>query len=102
MTERLYKKSEYEKSQDLRNAFYFDFVLLCFDIYCAFIYNVYIHYSFCRFSRGNGEYPGANKELTLKAGIPRPWVEARQIWLTEELQVPSTAPPPEEPLCFYN
>lgn len=56
---------------------------------------------FCRFSRGNGEYPGANKELTLKAGIPRPWLEARHIWLRAELQGPSTAPPPEEPLCSF-
>ena len=48
-----------------------------------------------------GSILGPIKKLTLKAGIPRPWVEARQIWLRAELQVPSAAPPPEEPLCSF-
>lgn len=71
-------------------------VLLYIYIYCKYI----THAVVLAEELGQG-ISWANTELTLIAGIPRPWAEARQIWLRAELQVPSAAPPPEEPLCSF-
>lgn len=71
-------------------------MLLYIYIYCKYI----THAVVLAEELGQG-ISWANTELTLIAGIPRPWAEARQIWLRAELQVPSAAPPPEEPLCSF-
>lgn len=104
ITEHLYKKSlNIRKVEicEMHSTFFFSLLfshLLCFYIYilCKYI----THAVVLAEELGRG-ISWANTELTLIAGIPRPWAETRQIWLRAELQVPSAAPPPEEPLCSF-
>lgn len=105
ITEHLYKKSlDIRKVEicEIHSTFLF-FFRCCFHIYCAFIYIYckYITHAVVLAEELGQGISWANTELTLIAGIPRPWAEARQIWLRAELQVPSAAPLPEEPLCSF-
>lgn len=108
ITEHLYKKSlDIRKVEicEMHSTFLFFFPLLFSHLLCFYIY-IYIYCKYITHAVVLAEELGqgiswANTELTLIAGIPRPWAEARQIWLRAELQVPSAAPPPEEPLCSF-